>query len=251
MLIPVESQLHSNYDDHNNLQLERNLQVLHARIHPTIRHLLCQIDITDRVLTPQTATSSSQSTPRSNLSSARFPQLKYQAPSFYSSYDSLYAASQPDISTIGYNSENVRPQRNALHMSLETLLDTGSSKRKVTIRRSKYNEIGNPHARKRKEQKKSPIAVKKWNRNASIASHGLSQDLVRKEKLNFMDKQSNSIYNSYEKAKIDLTLRPKKPYRVPKIAPLPALHAFPAANGDMVPSHNAMSATHNSYQLHG
>ena len=53
MLIPVESQLRSNYDDHNNLQLERNLQVLHARIHPTIRHLLCQIDITYRVLTPQ------------------------------------------------------------------------------------------------------------------------------------------------------------------------------------------------------
>lgn len=135
-------------------------------------------------------------------------------------------------------------------MSLETLLESGESRRKVTIRCSKYNEIGNPHARKRKEQKRSPVAVKKWNRNASIASHGLSQDLVRKEKLNFMDKQSSSIYNSYEKAKIDLTLRPKKPYRVPKIAPMPALHAFQAANGSMVPFHNAMNTPRDGFIVH-
>lgn len=181
----------------------------------------------NRVTTPSLNQSWDSDRPRSNASSAQFfPSLQYPTPSYYSSYDSLYSGpsnGKSINSKTTTKASDVAPVPNNVHIPLESLLASGDSKLKVTIRCSKYNEIGNPHARKRKSRKQTPTDFKKWNWNASFTKHGLSQDLIRKEKQNFMDKQSGSIYNSYEKAKIDLTLTPGGRLNAPKIKPVPLL----------------------------
>lgn len=98
----------------------------------------------------------------------------------------------------------VSPAPNNLHIPLERLLDYGDCIRNVVVRCSKYNEIGNPHSRKKKQSDQRRMSAnKKWYRTTSYANSNSIQGCGKKEKQNFMDKQIGNIYNSYEKAKID------------------------------------------------
>lgn len=163
------------------------------------------------ISTPESWDSQSQ---QSEASTTRFPALQLSPPSHYLSSDSLYSTENLSHSNTG---------------SLESLLVSEDSRYKQSLRCSKYSEIGNPHARKRGKRKQGAGGTKKWHKHASYAKHSFSEELLQKEKLNFMDKQSG-IYNSYEKAKIEHLLTPRKRPKVPKIkaGPILSLGELPA-----------------------
>lgn len=64
----------------------------------------------------------------------------------------------------------------------------------MTLHCSKYDEIGNPQARRKKHRES--LSDKKWNRLMSYASSNSVQGRSKREQFNFMDSQMNNIYNS-------------------------------------------------------
>lgn len=104
----------------------------------------------------------------------------------------------------------VPPAANHLYVPLEEILNYGEKRsRKVNIRCSKYSEIGNPQARRRKHSRRDVSTDRKWNRKLSYADGNAGHGRICKERLNFMDSQSSSIYNSFEKWKIDQSITPR------------------------------------------
>lgn len=92
---------------------------------------------------------------------------------------------------------------------LERLLDFDNAAKKVPIKCSKYKEIGNPHARKGKALKRLPSS-KKWNQKISYTLDNTHSARTGRDSVNFMDKQSSSIYNTLEKARMDTQLISRK-----------------------------------------
>lgn len=113
----------------------------------------------------------------------------------------------PKISVIS----QLPPVPVAVHVPIETLLDYDNAARKVAVCCSKYSEIGNPHARKARIP-----AERKWNRLASYVSYSGQLSDKHDSRLNFMDKQSSSIYNSIETARIDKQLSDRQVTRITK-----------------------------------
>lgn len=173
--------------------------------------LLSHFSLTKANRVPQELNDSwSHSCSQSALSSPRFPSIQTTYSPTYNS-ESVYSSSPTGPANSITIISEVPPAPRVIHIPLERLLNYDSNTHKVTIACSKYDEIGNPQARKRKQQRS--LSGKKWHRTTSYANACSIQGQSRKENLNFMDKQLSSIYNSWEKAKIDkqLTLRaPRK-----------------------------------------
>ncbi|XP_067946761.1 uncharacterized protein [Watersipora subatra] len=112
----------------------------------------------------------------------------------------------------------------AIQLGLEQPLDLDECAHRGKIKCSKFNEIGNSHSRKKKGP--SISSGKKWHRAESYANSSVIQIQSKKENINFMDSQLNSIYNPWEKAKIDeqLSSHTEKKARPVRYQSLPELH---------------------------
>lgn len=149
---------------------------------------------------------------RTSISPTLTPVSQYTSRSFpaCSSHTSFRSESiktgNPYTSKVTIISE-VAPIRRKPPVSLDRLLDYDNTARKVILHCSKYEEIGNPHARRSKSLKRIPTPSK-WNRLKSYANPDIPLSNSRDKKLNFMDKQINSIYNRYEKARFEKHLLP-------------------------------------------
>lgn len=152
--------------------------------------------------------SASSSCLHSSASTPRFPSVQTSYSESFNS-ESTYSTSPDETTNAITIVSEVPPAPNVVRIPLERLLDYDSNVRKVTVKCSKYDEIGNPQARKKKSRRS--MADKKWNRAASYANANSVQGQNSKEKLNFMDTQLNSIYNSWEKARIDEQLSARAP----------------------------------------
>jgi len=96
--------------------------------------------------------------------------------------------------------------------SIEQLLDYGSAVKPTTFICSKYSEIGNPHSRKRNSINRIPTP-KSWCHLESYNIELGSQKSCRPQEggVNFMDKQTLSIYNLTERRRMDRHLAKRKP----------------------------------------
>lgn len=166
---------------------------------------------------------SSRSAAASEHSTLDIPsaQSSYSSASFHSDYSSsLTELNKTATTTI--ISEVPPAKRQPIYIPIEKLLDFEERSRKPPILCCKYDEIGNPHARKRKNLKRGISANKKWNRTVSYANSMSYKGGNQTKNLNFMDKQANSIYNSG----IDEQLSPHRGIRkeiVTKSSSLPPL----------------------------